>query len=138
MMRICIALCFLPIAALADVVVASRTIRPQSILTPADLAIKSGEMAGVFEDAADLIGMETRVVLYAGRPVLPEDIGPPALIDRNQIVTLIYQKSGLTIQVEGRSLVRAGLGETARVMNLASKATLSGRVQPDGSVLVTH
>ena len=138
MIRIGLILCFLPISALADVVVASRTIRPQSILTPADLAIKSGEMAGVFEDAADLIGMETRVVLYAGRPVLPEDIGPPALIDRNQIVTLIYQKSGLTIQVEGRSLVRAGLGETARVMNLASKATLSGRVQPDGSVLVTH
>lgn len=141
MIRACFLVLFAAVASpppvYGDVVVAGRTIRPQTILTAADLALRPGDMAGVFDHVDALIGQETRVVLYAGRPVLPEDIGPPAVVDRNQIVTLIYRRAGLSIHVDGRSLVRAGVGETARVMNLSSRATLSGRVQADGTVLVT-
>ena len=35
------------------------------------------------------------------------------------------------------TLARAGVGETVRVMNLSSRSTLSGRVQADGTVLVS-
>jgi len=122
--------------ALADTVVATRTIRPQSILTAADLTVDSGRLPGAFRRPEAVIGQETRVVLYAGRPVLPEDIGPPAVIDRNQIVTLAYQRNGLSIRLDGRSLARAGIGERVRVMNLQSRATLTGRVQDDGTVAV--
>nr|WP_136635984.1 flagellar basal body P-ring formation chaperone FlgA [Pseudooceanicola onchidii] len=120
----------------ADTVVATRTIRPQSILTAADLAVQDSDFPGGFTGPDALIGQETRVVLYAGRPVLPEDIGPPALVERNQIVTLAYARSGLNIRLEGRSLARAGVGEKVRVMNLQSRATLTGRVQDDGTVVV--
>ena len=120
----------------ADTVVATRTIRPQSVLTLADLALQEGDMPGAFDRPEALIGQETRVVLYAGRPVLPEDVGPPAIVERNQIVTLAYVSSGLSIRIDGRSLARAGVGETVRVMNLQSRATVSGRVREDGSVLV--
>ena len=121
----------------ADTVVATRTIRPQSVLTLADLALQEGDMPGAFDRPEALIGQETRVVLYAGRPVLPEDVGPPAIVERNQIVTLAYDRAGLSIRVEGRSLARAAVGETVRVMNLSSRSTLSGRVQADGTVLVS-
>lgn len=121
---------------LADTVVATRTIRPQSVLTAADLTVQSGALPGAFDRPGPLIGQETRVVLYAGRPVLPEDIGPPAIVERNQIVTLAYDRNGLSIRLEGRSLSRAGVGERTRVMNLQSRATVAGRVRPDGSVLV--
>ena len=123
--------------ALADIVVAARTLRAQTTLTPADLNVEPGDMPGTFAGKAELIGKETRVVLYEGRPILPEDIGPPALVERNQIVTLAYDRAGLSIRVEGRSLARAGVGETVRVMNLSSRSTLSGRVQADGTVLVS-
>ena len=123
--------------ALADIVVAARTLRAQTTLTPADLNVEPGEMPGTFAGKAELIGKETRVVLSEGRPILPEDIGPPALVERNQIVTLAYDRAGLSIRVEGRSLARAGVGETVRVMNLSSRSTLSGRVQADGTVLVS-
>ena len=122
--------------ALAETVVATRTIRAQTILTEQDLALKPVRMIGAFDDPALLIGMETRVALYAGRPVRPGDIGPPAIIDRNQIVTLIYAAGGLTITTEARALGRGGVGDRLRVLNMSSRATVDGLIRPDGSVLV--
>ncbi len=121
---------------LADTVVATRTIRAHSVLTAQDLAIKPIAMIGTFDDPALLVGMETRTALYAGRPIREGDIGPPAIVDRNQIVTLLYRQGGLTITAEARSLGRGGIGDTLRVLNMSSRMTVEGRIQVDGSVLV--
>lgn len=127
-----------PSGALADMIVAARTIRAQSVITERDLEVKPGEMAGVAADPSALIGKEARVALYSGRPIRLADIGPPAVIDRNQIVSLIFERGGLRIVAEGRSLSRAGPGERVRVMNLASRNTVSGRAGPDGRVFVSR
>lgn len=121
---------------LADTVVATRTIRAHSVLTAQDLAIKPIAMIGTFDDPALLVGMETRTALYAGRPIREGDIGPPAIVDRNQIVTLLYRQGGLTITAEARSLGRGAIGDTLRVLNMSSRMTVEGRIQVDGSVLV--
>ncbi|MFU8776470.1 MAG: flagellar basal body P-ring formation chaperone FlgA [Roseovarius sp.] len=123
--------------ALADVIVATRTIRPQEILGAADLLLKKGEGQNDLS-LADLIGQEARVALYPGRPVRAGDVGPPTVVERNQVVPLIYLRGGLEIMTEGRSLDRAGIGDHVRVMNLASRATVSGRVTPSGQILVSQ
>ena len=96
------------------------------------------EIAGGFQLLEDVIGQEARVVLYAGRPVLPNDIGPPALIDRNQIVTLVYIAGPMTILAEGRSLGRGAVGDRVRVMNLSSRTTITGSVSLSGDVIVSN
>jgi flagella basal body P-ring formation protein FlgA len=68
---------------------------------------------------------------------LADHIGPPALIARNQIVTLFYHSGPLVIAAEGRALGRAGPGDALRVMNLSSRSTVTGFVRPDGTVLVS-
>ncbi|WP_407493738.1 flagellar basal body P-ring formation chaperone FlgA [Pseudooceanicola sp. MF1-13] len=136
MLRLATVLICIAPSAMADIVVAARTVRPQTILTAADLTTADQDMAGTFADIDALIGQETRVVLYAGRPILPEDVGPAAVIDRNQIVPLVYASNGLTIRSEGRALGRASVGEAVRVMNMQSRNSVTGQVQPDGSVLV--
>ena len=123
--------------ALADTVVAARTIRPQSILTAQDLSLDPKEVAGGVSDPALLIGMEARVALYAGRPVRLGDVGPPAIIERNQLVPMIFQRNGLRITTEGRALDRAGPGDAVRVMNMSSRSTVLGRVTADGLVIVS-
>lgn len=123
---------------LADTVVAAHTIRPQTVLTAQDLVMKTGDVPGGLVDPAALIGMETRVALYAGRPIRATDVGPAAIVERNQIVPLIFERNGLRISTEGRSLDRAGPGEFVRVMNMSSRATVSGRVSADGRVLVSQ
>lgn len=122
----------------AETVFAARTIRAQSILTAQDLVLKKIEIPGAITGAQQIIGQEARVALYAGRPIRPGDIGPPAMVDRNQIVPLVFNANGLMISTEGRSLARAGVGEYVRVMNLSSRHTVMGMVMPDGRVMVSR
>jgi flagella basal body P-ring formation protein FlgA len=120
--------------ALAESVVATRVIRAQSVVVPEDLAVVDAAIPGALADPAAALGLEARVTLYPGRPVRAGDLGPPALVDRNQIVALDFRAGGLSIRAEGRALARGGAGDVIRVMNLASRTTVSGRIRPDGVV----
>jgi flagella basal body P-ring formation protein FlgA len=132
-----IGLVFAPLPVLADTIVAARTIRAQEIIEAGDLLLKPG--VGTSDVTLhDLIGQEAQVSLYAGRPVRASDVGAPAVVERNQVVPLIYAANGLQIVTEGRSLSRAGVGEYVRVMNLNSRATVSGRVTRDGQIFVSQ
>lgn len=140
MTRILMIACLLLSAATtrADVVVPTRTIRPQSVIAASDVQTVEGARTDVYDNALDVIGQEARVALYAGQPILFDDVGPPALVDRNQIVQLRYHGAQLTISTEGRALERGGIGDRVRIMNLNSRATLFGLIQADGSVRVSH
>lgn len=124
------------VSARAETPVAARTIRAHTLIAPADLTTSPAEIPGAIADPALIVGLETRVALYAGRPIMPGDVGPPALVERNQIVRLAYDVGGLSIVTEGRALGRAGAGDTLRVMNLASRTTVTGFVRSDGTVAV--
>jgi flagella basal body P-ring formation protein FlgA len=121
---------------LAESVVATRTIRAKSLIAPEDLTLVSAELPGALGDPALAIGQEARVSIYAGKPVKLGDYGPPTLVQRNQLVTIIYSSGGLSIATEGRALDRGSEGEELRVMNLQSKNTVTGRIGPDGAVYV--
>ena len=125
-----------PVAALAETVIATRTIRPQSIIMPEDIALSEANIAGMFTHPDEVVGQEARAAIFAGRPIGPSDIGPPALVDRNQIVLLTYRKGAVTIVTEGRALGRGGVGDMVRAMNLASRSTVSGFVSEDGTIRV--
>lgn len=123
-------------SAWADILVPVRTIRAKELITAEDLMLKNVAVMGALSDPADVVGQEARVALYAGRPVRPGDIGPPALVERNDLVKLIFRHGGLTIETEGRSLGRGAVGEFIRVMNMSSRTTVSGRITADGSIEV--
>ncbi len=123
--------------AFADTVTPTRTIRSKAILGPGDVTLVTGDTPGTYVALEEVIGQEARVVLYAGRPIRIEDIGPPAIIERNQIVTLFYISGALIIAAEARSLSRGGVGDAIRVMNLSSRSTITGIVRADGSVTVS-
>jgi flagellar basal body P-ring formation protein FlgA len=121
---------------LAESVVATRTIRAKTLISSEDLTLVSAELPGALGDPALAIGQEAKISIYAGKPVKVGDVGPPTLVQRNQLVTLIYLTGGLSISTEGRALDRGSEGEVLRVMNLGSKNTVAGRVGPDGAVYV--
>lgn len=122
--------------ATAEVLVPTRTIRAKEIIGAEDLMLKSAEVPGSFTDPAEVIGQEARVALYAGRPIRYADIGPPAIVDRNDLVTLFFDNGPLVITTEGRALGRGAAGDVIRVMNLTSRTTVSGQIRPNGSIEV--
>jgi flagella basal body P-ring formation protein FlgA len=70
--------------------------------------------------------MEARVNLYPGRPIRAGDLRAPAVIDRNEVVTLQYNAGGADLDLtEGRALDRAAEGERLRILNLSSRVTVT-------------
>jgi flagellar basal body P-ring formation protein FlgA len=121
----------------ADSLIATHTIRPQTILTSADFAVVDADIPGALTDPAAAIGLEARVTLYAGRPISVDDVGRAAVVERNQTVALIYRSGGLSILTEGKALARGGPGDIIKVMNLTSRTTVMGIIGLDGTVAVT-
>ncbi len=122
----------------AESVVATRTIRPQDVLTAGDVRLDPQTIAGAYQSLDDVLGQEARVAIYPGRAVMRGSLGEPALVERNQIVELIFRKGGLHIVTDGRALGRAGVGERIRVMNISSRAVLFGTVMANGTVVVSQ
>ncbi len=122
----------------ADIVVATQIIRPNAIISANSVTLQRGEAAGVYSELESVVGLEARNALYPGRPVRFDDVGQPALVERNQVIVLIYDNAGLSIRTDARSLDRAGAGERLKVMNLNSRTTVTGTVMPDGTVRVMN
>jgi len=122
----------------AETLIATRTIPARSIIGPDDLEIRDVTVVGGISDPSFAIGQEARVALYAGRPVRAGDLSAPAIIERNQIVQLIYLNGGILISTEGRALDRAAVGDWIRVMNLSSRTTVTAQIHETGVAHVAN
>ncbi|MFC7702609.1 flagellar basal body P-ring formation chaperone FlgA [Plastorhodobacter daqingensis] len=121
----------------AETLEAVRTLRPGTVVASEDITRASMAVPGALSDPRDVVGQEVRVAIYAGRPLRPGDLGAPAIIDRNQLVPLVYARGPLSIVTEGRALGRGGVGDMIRVMNLASRSTVTGIIGAEGAIHVT-
>ncbi|MGH1412423.1 MAG: flagellar basal body P-ring formation chaperone FlgA [Pelagimonas sp.] len=134
-------LAFLPLLATqvaADTIVATRSIRPQQLITAEDVRSDPSDVEGAYTFLGEVIGNEARVAIYPGRAVMFGQVGRPALVERNQMVELIFSRGGLRIAAEGRALARGGSGERIRVMNTDSRTVLFGTITENGTVLVSN
>lgn len=136
MIRLALLVMCLVAPALAETVVPTRPLRANAIIQATDVTLSSAQFASGYTRLADVVGQEARVVLYPGRPILIDDVGPPAVVTRNQLVRVQFQGAGLHIVTEGRALERGAVGDRVRIMNLSSRATLFGQVQEDGTIQV--
>lgn len=123
-------------AVFAQSVTPVRALRGQSVLAAEDLALAEEAVPGGIAAIEDAVGLEAKVALYPGRPILASQLRAPALVERNAVVRMAYRSGPLRIVTEGRALDRAAAGELVRVMNLTSKQTVTGVVAVDGSIEV--
>ena len=131
-------LCLVPWPAFADAVVANRVIRAGHVIADSDLSVVDAVIPDTIADPALIVGQEARVALYPGRPIREGQVGQPAIVHRNQVVSITYIMGTLAIFTEGRALDRGGVGDVISVVNLASRNTVQGWILPDGSVSVSR
>ncbi len=132
----CLVLLALTDLATAGSVVATRTLRAQTVITEADVTLAEEGVPGALDDMGQVIGLETRIAIYPGRPIMAADLVAPAIVERNQVVPLAYRNGGLSIVTEGRALDRGGIGTAIRVMNATSKLTVFATLGADGVAYV--
>lgn len=123
----------LPHLAMAGTVTASRTLPAGTVIGASDLYVAPEDDPA---EADAMIGLQTRMTVYAGRAINPAHLRPPRLVARNQMVPLIFSTGALRIETEGRALAEGAAGDTIPVMNLSSRRTISAVVEPNGTLRI--
>jgi flagella basal body P-ring formation protein FlgA len=92
---------------------------------------------GVIDSHQALVGKIARRTLLPGTPIQATAVTEPRLISSGAKVKVIYSEGGMTISTYGSALQNGGAGDIVSIRNLDSGLTISGVVQPDGSVRVS-
>jgi flagella basal body P-ring formation protein FlgA len=120
---------------------------PKTVIYPGDvilddmLADRSADRAsgiGPFaQTRSQLVGKMARRTLLPGAAIPLAGIDNPRLVANGAEVQLVYAESGLTIVTVGAALQDGAAGDVIKVRNSDSGVTVSGAVQPDGTVRVS-
>lgn len=123
-----------------EVLIASRAVARGEILREGDferarLNIRSVP-ARAAVDEADVLGLEAKRAISAGRIIQSEDLKLPNLIQAGKQITLKYEKGRLVATVLVIALESGAAGDYIRVRNEDSKKVLTAKVVSEGLVEV--
>jgi flagella basal body P-ring formation protein FlgA len=125
---------------LVEVPVTARAIERGAVITERDLVwreVAANDLRrSELTDVAAIVGQAARRRLRADDTIARTDVEAPVLVERNSLVVLRLETPRMRLSVRGRALADGAAGEIVRVRNAASKRTVAGLVQPDGSVVV--
>ena len=120
---------------------------PKAVIYPGDLILDemlvdvpnaSRDGSGPFVDSRSLIvGRVARLTLLPGRAIPFSGVSNRKLVSNGAEVKLVFSEGDLLIMTTGAALQDGSIGDTVRVRNNDSGVTVSGAVQPDGSVQVS-
>jgi flagella basal body P-ring formation protein FlgA len=109
-----------------------RPIERGGVIGEADVAIERRDRRLVGDatvlDPAEIIGLAARRAFRAGDLVRADQVEPPRLVRRGQLVTLVYESPGIALTARGRALADGAEGELVAVVNEQSRRTIEGIV----------
>ncbi|MFL1462814.1 flagellar basal body P-ring formation chaperone FlgA [Roseococcus sp. DSY-14] len=112
------------------VVVATRRLALGEVVGPADaraVRLRAERVRpGMAERLDQVVGQEVRRPLAAEQGFPLVDLGPPSVVLKNALVTLLLDAPGLQLAVQGRALEAAARGAAVPVMNLSSRNVVEG------------
>jgi flagellar basal body P-ring formation protein FlgA len=109
----------------------------ESMLTDVSVYDVPNADGSIVENRAALIGKIAKRTLLPGRGIAALAIGSPNAVANGAQVKLIYRDGDLNIVTSAMALEAGGVGDTIKVRNTDSGLTISGIIQPDGSVSVS-
>ena len=86
----------------------------------------------------DLLGKSLTRSVRGGSLIRRSDLSEPVLIERNDLVTILYHHGHLKLTVKGQALNSATENQVISVLNLMSKKTVQGIATSPGTVKITN
>lgn len=83
-----------------------------------------------------LLGMGPRTVISPRRPIRASEISTPAVVHKNDIVTMTFSSGGVEISTGGQAMSEGSQGAMIEVRNLASKNIVRAMVEDAHTVSV--
>jgi flagella basal body P-ring formation protein FlgA len=125
----------------AEALVLARSLKRGELIRKSDLISERRPRAELGDDRIgrlDLaVGLAAQRALRAGQALKQSDLMKPELIQRNEMVTLVYEAPGITLTMRGKAIEPGSEGDAVSVVNLESKRTVQGTVTGFGRVTVT-
>jgi len=84
----------------------------------------------------ELVGMTPRRIILAGDPIKEKDVQAPQIIERGELVTMVFENGSLSLTAKGKALESGAKGDVIRVVNANSSRTLEAQVTAQKEVLV--
>lgn len=126
--------------AVMDLPVLARPVARGEIITAADLdwiqLPDSRVRAEHISSEAALVGMAARRSLRPGAPLREFDIEAPSIIERGEVVSLVFQSGSLTLAARARAMESAAAGDLIRFVNLQSNRTVEAVAEGPGRARV--
>jgi flagella basal body P-ring formation protein FlgA len=120
---------------------------PKAVIYPGDLILDemladvpnaARDGSGPFINSRSLIvGRVARLTLLPGHAIPFSGISNRKLVSNGAEVKLVFSEGDLVIMTSGSALQDGSIGDIVRVRNDDSGVTVSGAVQPDGTVQVS-
>ncbi len=85
----------------------------------------------------ELIGMTPRRMAKSGKPLRSNELAPPELVGRGDMITILYEDGPLALSAKGKALQPGGKGDLIRIVNIASNRSIQGIISGDHEVVVT-
>jgi flagellar basal body P-ring formation protein FlgA len=109
-----------------------------TILMPEDIEmrpvpLRNAESSGV-ATLDQLVGKQLTRQSRGGLMLKLTDVTEPQVVERNAMVTVIFQQGPMTLTVRGQALNNAAAGGIVQVLNPASRKILHGVALPNGAV----
>lgn len=127
--------------ATAEVVVLAHAVDRGTVLRDADIEIERRPRAEVGREAVTdrdrVVGFAARDNLQAGRIVRSADLMRPEIVQRNEMVTLVYEMPGIMLTVRGKATEGGAQGDVISIVNEQTKRVLQGVVVAPGRVAVS-
>jgi len=128
------------LATYGQVVVTTRAVSRDQVLTAQDLAVTELELSGLqqghLSEPAQVVGKKMRRSVAAGAPVTASMLLTPPMIRRGQKVTVRATGSTLSIATNGEALADGGPGDIIEVRNESSGRTIQAVVRSEQVVEV--
>jgi flagella basal body P-ring formation protein FlgA len=128
------------VVATLPAVVATRRLALGEVVGPGDVRLvrlrAERVRPGTVERPEQVVGQRLRRPMGPDAPFLHADLAPPALVEKNALVTMEVEAPGLALTAQGRALEAAPRGALVPVMNLASRTVVEGQVIGPGRVRV--
>lgn len=121
--------------------VAARPISAGQVLTPADAAVREGDLAalprGVVTDPAQFDGVTALNSISSGAPLRRESLRAAIAVRQGQNVRLRARGPGFSVSTEGKAMASAAVGALVQVKTSGGQL-LSGIALADGTVERVH
>jgi flagellar basal body P-ring formation protein FlgA len=120
------------VEALAEMVIATRTLERGEMVGDNDVAIARRDLAHLqgrfIRDQKEVVGMRVKSAIRANSPLRGDYLERMPIIKSGQLVTIVVENEVVRITASGRAKGSGALGDTISVQNLSSQKELAARV----------